>query len=568
MNMDNTDNRMEYELRLVSKASGVGYFSCCPKEDMGIDACLAYLRTHLYDDFMHKYVLDKVCECDTGALEQIIQQAWQDPVLLPILCEAVFSSEKFGSLRTNFDREKIAVLSSNTPLIYLKSILMEDRQLHNQWITYFAQNILEHKPLDSLGTTALPFPFPDELLSSNGPAVHIKQILKHGATNLSSGDATSWSPETTAQNALERMEAIGTIAGSEMKHSSSLSPFGFYRKWHLNLSVNNANHNYTLSGIQTSFGRGLHQADARASYAMEMVERYSSFASFDQHGAVGFTRGYPLILGSYRELQHVPALDPNSLGLEVPYEGDPLYWIEGDQVTNCTSKSMLVPVQSVFLFCNLQEISLFSGLGSTGLASGNSLEQAKLSGLLEVIERDAEATSLYDLSRCFKLDAEDSSIASLLADYTAKGIQLQFQDISHEFGIPCYKCFVIGPQGQVIKGTGAHLDGKKALLSALTETPYPYPNGPASSSGPNGISTVLFEDLPDYSSGDPRQDLATLETVLNANGYQPVYVDITRRDSGIPVVKALIPGMELMADFDRYSRVTPRLFRNYLKSNI
>lgn len=565
MNMDNTDNRMEYELRLMSKASGVGYFSCCPKEDMGIDDCLAYLRTHLCDDFMHKYVLDKVCECETGTLEQIIQQAQQDPVFLAILCEAVFSSQKFESLQADFDRGKIALLSNNTPLLYLKSTLLEDRQLHNQWIKYFAQNILEHKPLDSLDTPVQPFPFPDELLSSNGPAVHIEQILKHSATDFSSSNETSWSPETTAQNALERMEAIGIIAGSEMKHSSSLSPCGFYRKWHLKLSVNNANHDYTLSGIQTSFGRGLHEADARASYAMEMVERYSSFASFDPHGAVGFTRDYPLILGSYKELQNVPALDPNSLRLEVPYEDDLLYWIEGDQVTDHTSKSILVPVQSVFLFCNLQEISLFSALGSTGLASGNSLEQAKLSGLLEVIERDAEATSLYDLSRCFKLNADDPFIASLLADYTAKGIHLQFQDTSHEFGIPCYKCFVIGPQGQVIKGTGAHLNGKKALLSALTETPYPYPNGSASSSGPSGIPTVLFEDLPDYSSGDPKQDLATLEAVLNANGYQPVYADITRRDSGIPVVRVLIPGMELMADYDRYSRVSPRLFRDYLK---
>jgi len=563
--MDRTNKQTEYELRLVSKASGVGYFSCCPKADMGIDDALAYLRVHPCDEFMHKYVLDRVCDCNEGIVAQIIQQARQDHIFSAILCEAVLSDGKFKSLRSSFDKDEVKQLSNHTPLIYLKSNLLEDQPLHNKWIEYLAQNILEHKPLSSPDEPPLPFPFSDEQLRSSHSAVHIEEIRKPRETNLSFTAGTSWSPEATARNALERLEAIGAIAGNEMKHSSSLSPYGFYRKWHLRLSVKNANHDYTLSGIQTSFGRGLQETNARASYAMEMIERHSSFASFDQRGAVGFSRDYPLTQGSYQELQNVPALDPNSLGLEVPYQGEPLYWIQGDQVTGSTSRSILVPVQAVFLFCNLEEISLFSGLGSTGLASGNSIEQAQLSGLLEVIERDAEAISFYDVARCFKLKADDPIIASLLADYSAKGIQLQFQDISHDLGIPCYKCFVIGAQGQVIKGTSAHLDGKKALLSALTETPYPYPNGPACSSGPTDIPTLLFEDLPDYSSGSPEQDLALLEAVLNVNGYQPVYVDITKQVSDIPVVKALIPGMELTADFDRFSRVSPRLFRNYLK---
>jgi len=30
------------------------------------------------------------------------------------------------------------------------------------------------------------------------------------------------------------------------------------------------------------------------------------------------------------------------------------------------------------------------------------------------------------------------------------------------------------------------------------------------------------------------------------------------------VVRALVPGLELMADFDRYTRVNPRLYQNYL----
>lgn len=556
---------MHYELRLVSKASGVGYFSCCPMEAVTTDAALAYLRAHPHDEFMHKYVLDRVCACDPEIVGQLIAQAQQDSIFLAILCEAVLSDKKFRALRSRFPKGEVRRLSNHTPLIYLKSYVLEDQPTHHQWITYFAHNILDHKPLDSLENPSISLPIPGDRPGSPRLPVHIEEVLKRMAHSLPSQRESPIPVEVTAQNAREKLNAMGILAGAEMKHTSSLSPCGLYRKWQLRLSVKHADHNYTLAGIQTSFGRGLDESHARASCAMEMIERYSAFASFDEYGASGFVQKHPLTGGSYLDLQHLPTLDPNSIRLEVPYAKDSLYWIEGEQIISGMSRSIWVPVQCVFLFCNLAEVSLFSGLGSTGLASGNSIQQAKLNGLLEVIERDAEATSFYDVSRCFRLKAEDPVVSRLLDDYRARGIQVQFQDISHEFGIPCYKCFVIGPQGQVIKGSGAHLDGKKALLSALTETPYPYPNGPASLPGPAGIATRLFEELPDYSSGGPQQDLAILEAVLNTNGYQPVYVDITKQDCAIPVVKALIPGMELMADFDQFSRVGPGLLRNYLK---
>ena len=61
------------------------------------------------------------------------------------------------------------------------------------------------------------------------------------------------------------------------------------------------------------------------------------------------------------------------------------------------------------------------------------------------------------------------------------------------------------------------------------------------------------------------RDLMLVEETLIANGFSPVYVDISRKDLDIPVVKALIPGFEMMADFDKYCRISHRLFNNYLK---
>jgi ribosomal protein S12 methylthiotransferase accessory factor YcaO len=53
--------------------------------------------------------------------------------------------------------------------------------------------------------------------------------------------------------------------------------------------------------------------------------------------------------------------------------------------------------------------------------------------------------------------------------------------------------------------------------------------------------------------------------MASSNGYHPIYVDLTCEDLRIPVVKAIVPGMELSADFERSSRVSPRLFSNYLR---
>ena len=99
----------------------------------------------------------------------------------------------------------------------------------------------------------------------------------------------------------------------------------------------------------------------------------------------------------------------------------------------------------------------------------------------------------------------------------------------------------------------------------LTETPYTYPVGPPSAPALPDLPWFEFESLPDFSTGAPNRDLLLVEKTLMENGYAPIYVDITRRDLDIPVVKALVPGLEIMADFDRYCRISSRLFNNYLK---
>jgi ribosomal protein S12 methylthiotransferase accessory factor YcaO len=560
--------RMHYELRLATTASGVGYFAGIPSIDGNFDDYLAYLRSCPLDDFMHRHLLEKLGELDEGSARKIHRIASdRDEVMLTLLLEAALTFEHLKPVKQLFKPQQIRDLMKYTPLINIKSALLSDQQVHAAWMREFDQNISGLLPLPAPASVALPNPFSAAELQAVSHAKRSLQDLGPPVMQEAPDQRVMLpSSREAAEKALRVLDGLGALASEEHVHQSSLSPHGFLRRWRLEISVKCRRHDYVLTGIQTSYGKGLREEDARASYAMEIVERFSSFASVGPDALVGYRKTYPLTYGSLSDVRAIGinVLDPNELRLEAPYDDEPLHWLEAQEKTAGRMQPILIPVQTVFLFCNLDEVGLFSGLGSTGLASGSTPEQAKLGGLLEVIERDCEATMPFHVSRCFRVTPDSSEIGELLADYEVRGIRVQFLDITHELGVPCYKCVVMGPRGGVVKGTGAHLEGRRALLSAMTETPYPYPGGPPSGPALEGLSTRRLEDLPTFGWGNPPRDLSLLEDLLAANGYRVIYVDLTREDVGIPVFKSIVPGLEFSADFDSTSRVSPRLFANYL----
>ncbi len=381
--------------------------------------------------------------------------------------------------------------------------------------------------------------------------------------------------QETAQRALTLLVDHAVLDGVEMRHEASLSPIALLRPWAVHMQVKNGRHDFVVHGQANTYGRGLSLAHARASYAMEMIERASAYVSVKDNAILHRDGALPLYQARYSELIHNGhhALDPNTLSLESPYTDAPLYWLEArmarkPQAENTPPKgeeSIFIPAQCIFLFSNLDEVTLMMNPGSTGLASGNSLAEAKVAALTEILERDAEATMPYDRARCFVLRAKDERIQALLDDYEARGIHIHFMDMTTEFGVPCYKAFVLDKKGGIIRATGAGLSGSRAALSALTEVPYPYPHGPASGPAIKGLPQRYLEELPDYSLDSPTKNLALLEDILQQHGYTPLYVDITHEDLEMPVVRAIIPGLELSAEWDRFSRICPRLYANYLR---
>ncbi len=555
-----------YVLELKETAAGSGYFACVPEQTRVFSEQLDYLRGHPNDEFMHKHLLDVLRVLPAGRIERFIETADpDDAVFLALLHEACIIHGKFHHLMDRFSGTDPRDLAPASPLVYIRAENRPHADLHRTWLGIFQANMADHRPLPP-PDQAPPMLYPPEVLrAARRPRSALEPAAGSGAP-APSGDPTSRpGAGETAASALSRLEELGIVSGREMRHTASLAPLALLREWRMALSVDLGRHRLTLSGTQTAYGRGFDVLTARAAYAMEMAERGSAFASVGPSGIRHRQEDAPLPRSDYESLRASGrnVLDPNDLSLEVPYDNDPLHWISGSLRTERKSVPVLVPAQCVFLFCNLDEPALFSAPGSTGLASGNTPAEAKVAALLECLERDAEATTPYHPGGCFTAAAEDPRVAALLRDYAEKGIHVGFQDLTGPFGVPVYKAFVVGPDGTVAKGTGAALDGRRALLSALTETPYPYPSGPPSAPLPEAFAVRRFEDLPSHATGSPETDLSLLESLLLRDDYTPIYVDLTRRDLAVPVVRAIVPGLLPAADFDRFSRVSPRLFANY-----
>jgi ribosomal protein S12 methylthiotransferase accessory factor YcaO len=555
------NHRLGYKLQRITTEASTGYFACVPENNPDFAQALAHCRTCPHDVFMRRYLHRLLGMWDAEALAAAIAAAAGDLFLLALFFEACLLHEPFKVLRPLFQAADAESLASQTPLVFIKAHQRSDAAAHMAWNRLFHANINEHLPLPVAKPPPLVFRQP--LYCQTHPVVSLAQIFQRiGAAGPTPRRFTA---AQTHARAIQRLTGAGIALGTEMRHQASLSPIALLRDWNLRIRVHCGRNRFELHGIQTAYGRGLDLEAARAAYAMEIVERCSAFAAVEPDRLVGYRRDHAMI---HRQASQLAAekssfLDPNTLIPDAPYRDEPLYWLPAVQAGGGENRFIWIPAQIALLFANLDEIQLFSAPGSTGLAAGNTMEEAKVSALLEVIERDSASVMPFTPALCFEVETADRSLAALLDSYRASGIDIRFQDITTGLGVPCCKCFVVNGQKRIISGTGAHLDARRALVAALTETPYPYPAGPESKPGLAGCLRVPLERLPDYSTGSAATDLWMLETLLLENGLTPLYVDLTRIDVGIPVVRAVVPGLDVFADFDRFARVHPRRLAHF-----
>lgn len=574
---------MRYSYTHTSTKGTTGYFSCEPSPLPAPGDALPYLAAHPLDDFMRRHLMGRLGAMPVQEAANALCSAFAGgnfpPAIRALLRELVLLNPSWEAAHPVFAAGgRVRESDAETSLIFLRWSRLPDRELHAAWGRVFSANMREHRALKSPQEHGLAPLFSngfDASLPGHGKAftspfpVSLPELHARFAAVRATERNTRGSPPAaeTAALAEERLSALSLIAGREMRHTASLSPVALLRPWNLRLRTRCGRHEHSLEGQATTYGRGLSVADARASCLMEMVERASAYLSISDTVVEHRARPAHLRHARFSELREAghDALNPNDFPVEVPYEDSPLYWVRG---RSARGEPVYLPVQMAGLFSNLDEVSLFDAPGSSGIAAGCSVEEAKIATILEIFERDAEATTPFSKASCFILEADadaDPGMAALLSDYKARGINVQFQDLTGPSGVPVCKCFVMSSRGVIAAGHGAGLSARRAVIAALTETPFPYPDGGPSGPMLRNLPVKKLHELPDYSLPTPEANLSMLEELLTSSGREPVYMDLTHAGLAFPVIRCCIPGLELTAERDVFSRIPYRLYANYLR---
>lgn len=131
-----------------------------------------------------------------------------------------------------------------------------------------------------------------------------------------------------------------------------------------------------------------------------------------------------------------------------------------------------LPAEIVFVPFAGADVPRVFGWTSNGLASGNSVDEATLHGLLEVLERDATAMNKpQDVSQWVAHEGLCEPFRSLAAQWRSLGIELAVRFVPNAFGLPCFEAWLHDTSGGVplATGSGLHLDRDIALARAVCE---------------------------------------------------------------------------------------------------
>jgi thioglycine synthase len=333
------------------------------------------------------------------------------------------------------------------------------------------------------------------------------------------------------------------------------------------------------SGAITVYnGKGASTEQAKVSAIMEALERYS-----------GEVRGDRIVRKTVEDaLTSENAVDPRSLILpqrtaSVVMQRN-LGWVKGFELME--KEEVLVPASAVFHpYTSRLDLPLFR-TNTNGLASGNTMEEAVVHALCEVVERDA--WSICEAKRRPVADieppADDQLIQSMLRKFVSQGIEVHLKDLTSDLGLPTFAAAADDVRLQdpalLCLGMGTHLSPRITVIRALTEVAQSRltqihgaredttRGGPARQLGydrmkrlnsmwfgpaerKEGLASIKGYDAPDL-----YDDLMFVLERLRAKGFKrAVAVDLTRKELGVPVVRVIVPGMEVHAmDEERAGR--------------
>lgn len=319
-------------------------------------------------------------------------------------------------------------------------------------------------------------------------------------------------------------------------------------------------------------GKGISVEHAKASAMMEGFERYSAEKQDEN-----------LVTGTVSEISSKGnIIDIESLNLPKDFkkENIDLINLEWNICHDLISdEDYYVPSNAIYHPYVLEDKncqSLFKS-NTNGLASGNSLEEAILHGIFEVIERDA--WSIFELthknSSQIDLDSIESDVVNdALSKFKDNEINIKLMDLTADINVPTVAASaddtLLKDAGLLTLGIGTHLDSEVAILRALTEVAQSRATQihgaredtvradfarTAGYERMKRINKHYFEeedekislsDIENRSTDSITKDIDIVLDELKANEIEHVlYYDLTRPELNVNVVRVIIPTMEL-----------------------
>ena len=306
-------------------------------------------------------------------------------------------------------------------------------------------------------------------------------------------------------------------------------------------------------------GKGATPTEARVSAMMEGLERYSAEI-----------RDRQLRIDRFSRLSG--ALDPRDLILPVDADPDAMIpWTAGWDIMN--DEEILVPANAVFHPLPAEYKRLFR-TNTSGLASGNVIEEAIFHGLAEVIERDAWAlVEATKKTGPLISDVEDEQAKGLLDRFAAAEVDVYLRDITSDIGVATCAAAAddvrLRDPTLLTTGMGTHTSAGVAVLRALTEVAqsrltqihgaredtttadFRRQIGYDRTKRLNrhwfeGSEKKAFSDIESFESDDFLLDIKYMLKKLEEAGLDRVIVvDLTREEIGLPVVRVIVPGLEI-----------------------
>jgi thioglycine synthase len=348
-------------------------------------------------------------------------------------------------------------------------------------------------------------------------------------------------------------------------------------------------------------GKGATKVHAKASALMESIERYSSLPSGCQKNFI--TGNYQQLSKKFKVLHPQEVVEP----LSFEYRNDmPMDFLPGFDLF--TNEQIIVPAPlALFRYSPRPPVvNPFAFHHTNGLASGNVLEEAVCHSLCELIERDSVSLAqlrasaipfhflrhisnslrqkgypiveipfdrFIDDSTIFP-DVDISDVEFEPVKITAKkfaraGISLIIKDITSKIGVPTFNAssieWISHDYGYLAEGHGTHPDARIALLRAITEVSqtraaniqgarddlrkikYSETNAEDKRAWQfmSSKNRIKFSEVKTFLNEDILDDIKFILGRFKLVGLnRAIIINLTNPDIGIPVVRAIVPGLE------------------------